>query len=217
MRETGSKPQRLDDAPAKLAAGSQFRTVDVAQVDRLHRDPLDVAADNRLGAVPGDVFIQDVAVRADRVEGVFLALDVFLDADLAVLADIGNGGFEGGPVTHLVGMRRAGAGDGLDHERQTDGPGSGADRVRARGGGVAGCAQAGGIKRVLHLFLVAEEFGLGRVHPAGVEHLAQLRGQGHERFPQAFDTVDRVPRGAFAGPCQAPSRCRPVSVPAGNR
>ena len=101
MREAGAKPQRLNNPLAKLAPGSEFRAVGLTQVDRLHGYPLGIATDDGLGPVPGDVLIEDVTIRADRVKRVFLTLDVFLDTDLTMFPDISNRELQG-PPDHVL-------------------------------------------------------------------------------------------------------------------
>ena len=74
-------------------------------------------------------------------------LDKFLDADLTLLADIGDRGGERLLVANFVRVGRARTRDGLDHQRQADRGGCGADSLGAGRRRVPRRSQAGGVER----------------------------------------------------------------------
>ena len=71
---------------AQLDAGTESRILQVTEAERLRTDPLHVSPKQWLGAIPGDVLKEDLAVGADRVEGVLLPLDEFFDRNLFDMA-----------------------------------------------------------------------------------------------------------------------------------
>ena len=173
-----------------LVATGQVGQVQVAQAERLRADPLLAPPFERPRPVVADVGVHDLAVDADRVVGVLLAVDELLDVHLIDMTHFGDRGLQLRRVIRSVGVHRAGAGDRLDDDRVAD-----LFRRRAHAGGVLrrrvlrspdpGCRDF-----LLHQVLVAEWLALVDGHTAGAQLLAQARGQEHARLPETDHPID---------------------------
>src|SRR5688572_31241067 len=91
--------------------------LNVAQRERLRADPLLAAGDERARTLPEDVEVLDLAVHADGIEGVLLAVDEFLDVDLVDLPHPANGFAEIRGVVDAIRVLGAGTGDRLEDRR----------------------------------------------------------------------------------------------------
>ena len=139
-------PSAFSDGGAERPAGLQIGHVQVAQRHGDRADPLVHLDDQRARAVPADVLEQHLAAGADGVVGELLAVDELLDADLRHVPEHRQDGVEVGGRVGPVGVRRAGAGDRLDDEREAEALRRGPD-ARDRVGALRAPACAGPPRR----------------------------------------------------------------------
>src|SRR5216110_1347321 len=120
MRESRLKAERLQHGASHLPAALQMISFDVAQCDRLGTNPLFLAGDQGARPIQAHVPEHDFAVDADRVERVLHRLDEFLDIDVPSLPETSEHGIELEPRVDAEGISRAGPGDGLHDDGETD-------------------------------------------------------------------------------------------------
>ena len=194
MRESRLKAECLQHGASHLPAALQMISFDVAQCDRLGTNPLFLAGDQGARPIQAHVPERDFAVDADRVERVLHRLDEFLDIDVPGLSETSEHGIELEPRVDAEGISRAGPGDGLHDDGETDLLRRALALGRVRRAPVPGRTNACFRNRLLHRVFVAEQSRLRDVLPLHAQFFPQLRRQDHARFPQALDLFDGLSR-----------------------